>query len=184
MVDKITKFLRPMVVTMSAILIITGCLTQQMRIKISELGFSMKVPQGWKLGRSAMMQEFALQKKFYFVKKEGTFCFKSEAERFPYISVSHSALSEYKSLSSYVDIAKLIFGRKILSQKRQTICGLESIEVTGEGFSVLSKTLFLGIYVFVRKGNKVIWVSLCAPKKDFDTYKSSFRKCINSINIS
>ena len=162
---------------------VNGCSGRQVGIRIPEFGFSMKVPPGWKLGRSATMQEFALHKKFYHVEPDGKFCFESETERYPHASVHHASLSKYKSLGAYADTAKLICGRKILSTKHRTICGFEAIEIVGEGFSVLSKTHFKAILVFIRKGDEVVWITLGAPKEKFNKYEPRFHECIKSINI-
>lgn len=130
--DKVSEPIRWIVVILSTILVIASCSNQQTEIKISELGFSMKVPPEWKLGRSATMQEFTFQKRCYFVEAGGRFCFASVREMYPYGSVLHSSLSKNKSLSEYVDTAKMLCGKKIHSQTRRTVCGLEAIEMVYE----------------------------------------------------
>ncbi len=155
------------------------------KLVIAKLGFSMKLPAGWKAESK--------EKSFFY----------DTAKR----AESDGWVAEYqlggKSLSEFVEaslkdvnrarslqkqIEKLLgewnLGEegskeelpRIRSQTAEKISGLEAIEVVCEGECSVMET-------FIRKGNEVVGVTFRTLKGNFPRYEDSFRHAIKSIVI-
>lgn len=156
--------------------ITTGCGKDEKRIEISELGFSMKLPLGWKIDK---VGDKISKATFY---KPGSQ--HSDVGKITQYFLEGKTLTEFvenkleesqKIKTSLGDIK--VFQIILVSKNSRTINGLEAIEVVYEIED------YSNFEVFIRKGEKVITVFIETLKEDFPKYIPSFRESIETIKI-
>jgi len=154
-------------------------------VEIPDLGFSMKLPPGWKTypAYKNMFYQEGKRKDNQGWVTEYLLQGKSLSE---FVDASLKDLHRMKSLQRKVErlLGEAGPGQqslkeeppKVVSRTMRQINGLEAIEVLCEGeYAVLE--------LYVRKGPKVISVLLRTLKEDFPKYEPSFRQAIDSITI-
>lgn len=178
---RMTKPMRwVVIVSLFLILNIIGCSRRpgQRIMKVSKLGFSMKLPSGWQQGRLLRGEKkFAL-------KPDGRYFFLSATERYPYgCLVALSRLPKTLSLNQYA--TTMVIGR-VVSKTERTFSGLEALEIVEEDFDRFAPAEMLPISVvhtYIRKEDKIIWVSFWSLEEEFYEYESSFRESLDSIKF-
>ncbi len=179
--NRMTKPMRwVVVVSLFLILNIIGCSRRpgQRIMKVSKLGFSMKLPSGWQQGRLLRGEKkFAL-------KPDGRYFFPSTTERYPYgCLVVLSRLPKTLSLNQYA--TGMVCGQ-LLSKRERTLSGFEALEIVEEDFDRFAPAEMLPIsiiHLYIRKEEKIIWVSFWSLEEDFDEYESSIRESLDSIKL-
>jgi len=127
-------------------------------LEVEELGLSMELPSGWKVDRQS-------RRMFYDVKNRDD----------NYGLVEDYSL-EGQPLSEYADTMSKAAGAKIYSKALLTISGHEAIElVSGAAYTVIE--------VDIKKGDRIIRVSMRTLKQDFSGYEESLRAALRSIKI-
>ncbi|OYD16031.1 hypothetical protein CH330_03860 [candidate division WOR-3 bacterium JGI_Cruoil_03_51_56] len=162
------------------VLALAGCPGRQQTkgvMEIKELGFSMKLPSGWKQGRPTVKRG-----KKYKAEQGGHYCFESETEGYPFGSVMNLSFEGWTSLDEFVSNPMCFHGR-LLSKTYRDVSGFEAIEIVGEGFGEKRKPV-KGMHLYVQKGNQVILISFRSLKQDFEEYEPQFRECLNSVRIA
>ena len=145
-------------------------------MRVPELGFTMTLPEGWQQGRAAVA---AAPK--YRADRTGRSCFLDAGQSYPFGAVRDFDLDASTSLAEYVHTPPGLHG-KALSEVSRTICGLEAIEIVGEGLGEKNAPV-LGLHAYIRKGNTVILVSFWARKGDFVNHETAIRLVIETIRI-
>ncbi len=176
--------------------LVTGC-RKGGSFKLRELGFSMRLPPGWKQGEPRMAGGYRAD-------RNGPFFFESAERDDPSGDVMGFPL-EGDSLAEYVDrmlaeheklqalhvgLAKAldkVTGEPVSEELRQaqsrviskrpcTVGGLEAIEVVTEA---PRSTLML----YLRRGNQVVIVTFGAERQEFSKYEPLFRQAAATIRI-
>lgn len=145
-------------------------------MRVPALGFTMTLPEGWQQGKPAV----AATRK-YRVDPTGRSCFLDAGQSYPFGAVRDFELDASTSLAEYVHTPPGLHG-KAMSEVTRTICGLEAIEIVGEGLGEKSAPV-LGVHEYIRKGNTVILVSFWARKGDFVNHETAIRQALETIRI-
>ena len=65
---------------------------------------------------------------------------------------------------------------RVISRRSRDVGGLEAVEVTTEGSGT-------ALALYVRKGDKVAWISFVAPKDDFARYRAAFLQSFDTVKV-
>ncbi|MCM8777722.1 MAG: hypothetical protein NC905_05630 [Candidatus Omnitrophica bacterium] len=145
-------------------------------IVIKELGFSMKVPEGWKVGKPSPKKD-----KKWIITKDGIHCFLSEETSYPFGRVWIFSAEGFSSISEYAHTTPTLHGTT-LQESHIKICGFDGIEIIGYGLGE-NRVPVKGIYIYLAKDDKFIVISFITTADTFEQYKSIFRASLKSIII-
>jgi len=179
-----------------------GCGRGGGSFKLKEMGFSMKLPPGWKQGEPRASGG-------YNVTSNGSFFFEDASRYDPWGNVMETPL-DGASLQEHVDklieltekmedlqvrltqaVDKMTGGvageemaeaesalhSEVLSKQPRTVGGLQAIEVVTD-----APTMTLTVYIL--RGENVVVVTFGAPKEDFPAYEDLFREASETIRFS
>ena len=146
-------------------------------MEIPELGFSMKMPPGWRQGRPLIRRG-----KKYERKVGGRHCFLSETAGYPFGRVLDFSLDGYGSLEEYVDTPPTLHAQ-VVSKTARTVAGLEAIEILGEGFGE-KRIPVRGLHVYIRRGDRAVLVTFLCQRERFAQYEGQWREAIDTIGLS
>ena len=175
-----------------------GCAAWRNRFYLSDIGFSMRLPENWKQGVPKV------NGKSWMLQREGECFFSSKDKYLPYGKVTAISLKG-KNWKEYV-AKELSFGeksktfqlwgrtsrkggriikmevkkvpeKKLIYKREIKVSGLKGIEALVEDSSLK----FLILYIL--KDIQIIRVEFDFPKKEFSKYMPSVHKCIQSIRI-
>ena len=178
--------------------LLSGCAAWRNKFYLSDIGFSMKLPENWEQGIPKV------NGKSWISQRGGRYFFSSKDKYLPYGKVT-AVFLKGENWEEYV-AKELSFGKKSktfqlwgrtsgkggriikmeikkvpeknLVYKRETkVSELKSIEALVEDSSLKS------LILYISKETQVIKVEFDFPKKELSKYMPSIRKCIQSIRI-
>jgi hypothetical protein len=154
-----------------------SCSRSGRKMNIPEVGLSMRIPSGWKIGNRIGWEGTS-----YFVEQpSGKYCFEAVNQRFPHGSVVVSPI-EPQSKITIAGLADHITTGSVITRTNRIIDGHDAIEIV-EQTSDLGGPISI-IHLLLRESNKSIYISFCVRTDDFPQYESKFRRCIDSIKFS
>ncbi len=181
------------------VMFLNGCGAKIEKMVIPEIGFSMTIPQGWKLTPESEKRGLTYAISDFHDPTNSDYNWGS-------VSIDSLAIRDYrqgmkvigiKSLTEYVEnrigisralgsLGEKLFGTRqslphILSKVSLNIDGFEAIEVVAEFPD--TEPPCITFFTFIKKDNEVIEVMFQSLKNDFAKYEATFRKSIESIKI-
>ncbi|MEO0092549.1 MAG: hypothetical protein ABIK61_07560 [candidate division WOR-3 bacterium] len=145
-------------------------------IIIKELGFSMKVPEGWKIGEPALQKD-----KKWLITKDGSHCFPSEKSSYPFGRVWSFPVGNFSSLDEFVHTIPTLHG-KTLQELPIKVCGFDGIEIISSGIGE-NRIPVKEIYQYFTKDSNFIVVSFLTLDDSFTQQEASFRASLNTIEV-
>ncbi len=183
------------------LLVPSGCGGSGSTFELKDLGFTMKLPPGWKQGDARMSGGFRPTSNgiFFYENAEyddpsgSVMDFPMEGESLT-LYVEDLIAETEKMESLQVNLAQTLgeavggaaeaelreaesyIRTAVLSKRHLKISGLEAIEV-------LTRAPRSTIALYIRRADKVIVVTFGAPQQDFQDYENQFRRAGETIRI-
>jgi hypothetical protein len=171
-----------------ALVVLAGCGKGGNTLHISRLGFSMRLPEGWKQEGESFyadpQYEYPSGSVVDFVMEEETLAefvdnLLTETEKMEKMQAGLlrvlGQIAGEESSPELQEAEKAVQSR-VLTKLPRTISKHEAIEVMVEA-------PVCTLEVFIRRGDTVIWVNFIAPKEEFPQYEQLFRDAIDTIKV-